>query len=411
MFNTLKSRLTILYTISLLFILGIFIVILYLFISSAIESEQVRELENYYIKEEHEFFEDLEEYKEGKLKYKPDRSIFYYLFDSNDNFLKGEETFSGLSTKISEVNRDNGLLSFQTEIEWEGNHILLVKYPLLYKDMVLGSVILGKDITHEEHLIKNIIWILLILMLVFSLFFALAGYFFAGQAMKPIEKSFQSQRKFVSDASHELRTPLSIFYSSIDILAREESEHLSPLGKEILEDVKNEAEMMDNLLNDLLFLARNDQGQIKIEETLIPLSSLLNSLLNRFERIVPAEIKIIKDIQEDIQMAGDEIRIQQLMYILLDNAIRYTKKGTITCKLISVEQKIVISIEDTGQGIESDDLPYIFDRFYRGDLSRNREGSGLGLAIAKSIIDAHGGRIGVKSEVNGGTKFNISFNK
>ena len=86
-----------------------------------------------------------------------------------------------------------------------------------------------------------------------------------GKQLKPIQSAFQTQRKFVSDASHELRTPLSIFYSSIDILAREERGNLSPFGREILEDVKNESEMMNNLLNDLLFLARNDQGNFELD--------------------------------------------------------------------------------------------------------------------------------------------------
>ena len=102
-------------------------------------------------------------------------------------------------------------------------------------------------------------------MIVFSILFAWAGNFFAGQAMKPIQKSFQTQRKFVSDASHELRTPLSIFYSSVDILSREEKENLSPFGQEVLEDIKNETEMMNKLLNDLLFLARNDQDHVELE--------------------------------------------------------------------------------------------------------------------------------------------------
>ena len=110
-------------------------------------------------------------------------------------------------------------------------------------------------------------------------------------------------------------------------------------------------------------------------------------------------------------MIGDAVRLQQLMYILLDNAIRYTEKGAINCLLTSSEKRISITIRDTGSGIPSKNLPYIFDRFYRVDSTRNREGSGLGLAIAKTIVDAHGGKIEVKSEVNVGTMFTIHFNK
>ena len=344
MFNTLKSRLTILYTASLLFILATFIVILYLFISTAIENEQVDELDHFFNNEEHEFFEELEEEEYGKLKYRPERNIFYYLFDQNQNFVEGEETVSGLFTYINKENRKGTSLSSISEMEWKDSHLLIIKYSLHDDGLIYGSVFIGKDITNEKHLIKNIIWILLILTLIFSLLFALAGYIFAGQAMKPIEGSYKKQRKFVADASHELRTPLSIFYSSIDLLVREENEQLSPLGKEIIEDVKNEAEMMGILLTDLLFLARNDNEHLKIEQNEFNLSQLLSSLLNRFSRIVPANIKMIKEIQDDVPIVGDEVRLQQLLYILLDNAIRYTKEGKITCTLTSFDKRIEVTI-------------------------------------------------------------------
>ena len=265
------------------------------------------------------------------------------------------------------------------------------------------------DITHELHLIQNIIWILLLLTLLFSLLFAWAGNFFAGQAIKPIQRAFETQRKFVSDASHELRTPLSIFYSSIDVLAREERENLSPFGKQILEDVKNESEMMNELLNDLLFLARNDQGNFELDIEELELSELLHSSLNRFKRVVPSHLSLEEKIQNGIMMKGDKVRIQQLVYILLDNAVRYTSEGTITCSLTSQDQAIVMSIKDTGLGIPEEDISHIFDRFYRADSARKRDGSGLGLSIAKTIVEAHGGKIAVKSESGIGTEFSIRF--
>src|SRR5690606_11162051 len=121
--------------------------------------------------------------------------------------------------------------------------------------------------------------------------------------------------------------------------------------------------------------------------------------LNRFKRIAPTHLSLVENIQDGVVMMGDKVRIQQLVYILLDNAVRYTNEGTITCSLTLQGQEIVLVIKDTGPGISKKDLSHIFDRFYRGDSSRKRDGSGLGLSIAKAVVDAHGGKIEAKSKI------------
>ena len=423
-FDPVKSKLNLIYTGSLLIILIIFITVLYIFISGTIKKQEIEQLNHFYEGEKHEFAEEIYEDSHEQVdhsyenddqyehvEYKPERNVFYYLFDNSLNLVAGEETVSGLAQYIHRKGLHSQSSKFIKEVEWENIHVLLINYSIQEDDKVFGSMIIGMDITDEKHLIQNIMWILLLLTLLFSFLFAWTGNFFAGQAMKPIQKAFQIQQKFVSDASHELRTPLSIFYSSIDVLSREERENLSPFGREILEDVKNESEMMNKLLNDLLFLARNDQGNFELDLKELDLSFLLHSLINRFKRIVPFHLSLEENIQNGIMMKGDKVRIQQLVYILLDNAVRYTKEGTMTCSLTLQGQEIVMSIKDTGPGISQDDISHIFDRFYRGDSSRKRDGAGLGLSIAKTIVDAHGGKIEVKSEMGRGTEFFIIFNK
>ena len=354
--NPVKSKLNLIYTGSLLFILIIFITVLYIFISGAIKKQEIEQLNRFYEKEKHEFVEEIEGNYENiigyeddheRVEYKPERNLFYYVYDNSLKMVKGEETVNGLAQYIYRENLHSQSSRFIKEVQWNKTHVLLISYSLQEDDHIFGRVIIGMDITDEKHLIQNIIWILLLLTVLFSLLFAWAGNFFAGQAMKPIQKAFQTQRKFVSDASHELRTPLSIFYSSIDVLAREESENLSPFGREILEDVKNESEMMSKLLNDLLFLARNDQGDFELDLEELDLCFLLHSLVNRFKRIVPSYLSLKENIQNGIVMKGDKVRIQQLIYILLDNAVRYTKEGTITCSLTLHGREIVMSIKDT----------------------------------------------------------------
>lgn len=419
MFKSVKSRLTLLFTGSLLVILVVFIVTLYFFITAAIKNMEVHDLNRFYEEEVHEWAEELEEHQSERryeyehekehLDYEPEKVIFYYVFDENDNLVDGEETvrnFSAFFEKEEFLKKHKRLVE---EVQLENSHLLVAYYPLEEDHQITGSVIVGKDITDEKHLIQKIVWILILLTLLFSILFAGVGYLFAGQAMKPIQKSFMTQKKFVSDASHELRTPLSIFYSSLEVLDKEEKDKLSSFGQEVLTDMKNEAELMNNLLNDLLFLARNDQDYIELDIQKVNLSILLEDLLRRFSRILPSSIALETNIEESTFMQGDPTRLQQLFYILLDNASRYTKTGTISCMVARKEKQLMIKITDTGIGISPKDIPYIFDRFFRADPSRSRKGSGLGLSIAKTIVDAHNGKISVNSKLGQGTEFTIFF--
>ncbi|MFZ7942204.1 MULTISPECIES: sensor histidine kinase [Bacillaceae] len=408
MFNLLKAKLTLLYSFSLLCLLLLFISLLYVLISHEINEKEVDELQVYFSKEKWDFMEDLDENDHHGLEYEPNRTIFYYVFNRQNKLIYGEETIQNLSSWIEKNNSLNED-SYTKRMEWQQQHLLLVKQPLRSNGKLHGFVILGMNITSEQHLIQNITWTLIILTLVFSLFFAFLGYYFAGQAMKPIKNAFQKQEKFVSDASHELRTPLSIFYSSVDLLMREEKDKLSPLGQEVLEDVKTEASLMNNLINNLLSLARSDKNQLTLVMKEMNLSSLVSAVYKRFSRKITNQIKFDQKILPDVYLVCDEVKIQQLLYILLDNAFRFTNEGKVALSLTVKNTKIIITVEDTGCGIAADDLPYIFDRFYRADLSREKGGSGLGLSIAETIVTAHRGKIYVESTEGRGTVFTVIF--
>jgi signal transduction histidine kinase len=407
MFNRVKTKLTFIYTFSLVCLLILFIGLLYFLISHEIYEKEVDDIQVYFNKEKEDFIENLYENDHHELEFDSNRTMFYYVYNQKGEFVYGEEIIQSLSDWINKNDYANGD-SFTKRAEWEQYHLLLVKKPLKNNGQMHGFVILGMNISSEKHLIQNITLTMIVLTLIFSLLYAFLGYYFAGQAIRPIKQAFQKQEKFVSDASHELRTPLSIFYSSVDLLMREEKERLSPYGQEVLQDVKTEAILMSSLINNLLVLARSDKNQMNLDITVVNLSDLLTSIYTKFQRKITNTIHFEQSIQSGIYLNCDAVRIQQLLYILLDNAFRYTREGKVTLSLKVENRKIIITVEDTGCGISAEDLPYVFDRFYRADLSREKGGSGLGLAIAKAIVSAHSGKIYASSNSEGSV-FTVIF--
>ncbi len=223
-----------------------------------------------------------------------------------------------------------------------------------------------------------------------------------------IEASYQQQNQFVSDASHELRTPISVLQGYANLLDRWGKEDKDVLDESILA-IKGESENMKSLVERLLFLARTDKNLQRLEREEFSMDELVSEVL-RDANIIDSQHQFEVLTNEDTIYYGDRKLIKQLLRILLDNSIKFTPQGGI----ISINNKrtknlIILEIADTGPGIAQEDLPHIFERFYRADKSRskNQGGQGLGLSIAKWIVDSHHGKIEVKSKLGRGTKFII----
>lgn len=221
-----------------------------------------------------------------------------------------------------------------------------------------------------------------------------------------LEVSYNSQKQFVSDASHELRTPIAVIQGYVNMLER-----WGKTDKAILDEgiaaIAQEASSMKELVDRLLFLARHDKKTLMLE--MEPFDALeVMSELHREARMLSDKQRFALKPAQNVNIYGDKDMIKQLMRILLDNAIKYTPVGgEITLGVRSDGKNCILSIQDTGAGISGEDLPKIFDRFYRCDTARKSQtsGHGLGLSIARIIVVAHGGKLKVRSKVGAGTTF------
>jgi signal transduction histidine kinase len=235
------------------------------------------------------------------------------------------------------------------------------------------------------------------------------GYFLAGKTLKPIKKNFEAQKRFTADASHDLRTPLTIMKTEIEVaLANKSSDNTK--YREVLQSGLEEIGTMSSLVEDLLALARSEGIQKKEEQEVLDYVSSLTSLVERVK--VQARNKHI-DI--NLQTVPASIFVNKTNFMraiqnVLNNAVHYTPlHGKIDITLSKKAKYFILTVSDTGVGISDEDLPHVFDRFYKASHSRNDQtGSGLGLSIAKEFIERYNGNIKVVSVLNKGTVVTIA---
>ncbi len=239
----------------------------------------------------------------------------------------------------------------------------------------------------------------------------LAGYLYAGRALVPIRGSIerrqaalQRQREFAANASHELRTPLTVIGASVEDLKRNRRSQVQDVG-EALGDIEAEVRHMTALVEDMLLLARTDSGVIQIERLPLDLADIAAEAAGMLSAVGQERgVGVVLDPLPS-PVAGDPMRLRQLVTILVDNAIRYSPAGsTVTATVRPDAGGAFLRVDDQGRGIKPEDLPRIFERFWRAD-DAPAGGTGLGLAIASWIVDQHGGSIGAVNRPEGGAGF------
>ncbi len=235
--------------------------------------------------------------------------------------------------------------------------------------------------------------------------------FLSGLAVQPVEKAWKQQQQFIADASHELKTPLTVILANNNILLSHQNDTVAN-QKKWLVSTEEEAEHMRKLIDNMLFLAQGDAGQAALLQVPISFSELTWSVLLQFEPIAyEKQIELEADIQPELYIKGDPTQLKQLIHIFLDNGCKYAgEHGQVLLRLFSRQGNVVLYVRNSGAVIPKEELPHIFERFYRSDKARVREGGfGLGLAIAKSITESHFGTISAESSAEAGTEFTVSF--
>ena len=263
------------------------------------------------------------------------------------------------------------------ELEMEGSYYAITFSPLYSGDSIRGAVAVLRDMT-EQHRLDRL------------------------------------RSDFIANVSHELRTPIVMLqgYSEAiidDVVSTDEERD------EMIKIIYEESKRMGRLVTDLLDLARMESGRMRLYKETVAIAQVLERITQKFAQVAReshVELKFITSVSPELTAEIDEDRIEQVLTNLIDNAIRHTSnEGNVSVRVEQHNAFVKISVEDTGSGIPTEDLPFVFERFYKADKSRTRGkgGTGLGLAIAKNMVEAHDGGITVKSEENVGTIFTFTL--
>jgi len=257
---------------------------------------------------------------------------------------------------------------------------------------------------------ERVFWILVDTNAAIFIFSAIAGYFLAGKTLAPIEHALEEQKRFVADASHELKTPLTALRTSIEVALRDKeltADDARSVLTESLEDVAG----LHRLSNDLLSMAHYQQSHNSVKKEPVDLKEIINTARRDIAPLAKKKSIVVSVKARAQTVMADEMSLKKVMTILLDNAVKYTQPGgNVSVVMTGDRRNVRIDVRDTGIGISKEDIPHIFDRFYRADQSRSKQsvsGFGLGLSMAKKIMDLYGGSIAVTSTPGKGSTFTV----
>jgi len=325
--------------------------------------------------------------------------------------------------------------------------------PLIVRDssLVVGTLQAGTSVSMVEATQRLLLWVLFVGALVSMTVAGLAGWFSVSQALSPLEavtqtalqitraddlsrripyqgppadevgqlirafnqtlerleNLFNTQRRFIADVGHELRTPLTVIKGNVDLMRR-----MQRTDDESIESIESEVDRLTRMVGDLLLLAQAESGKLPLSVEIVELDTLMLEVLNQMRVLAKERLKMTLGEIDQVLVCGDKDRLKQVLVNLVGNAIQYTPAGgEIVVGVGKVENRARLTVSDNGPGIPAEDLPHLFERFYRSEKSRTRskdgKGYGLGLSIAYWIVRNHGGQIEVSSRELHGTTFSV----
>ncbi len=346
------------------------------------------------------------DFRPGRPGGRGDRDTFTLMLGSGGEMLAAGSTYFDLSDP-------EYLLELAEEVLEEKQDVgKLPEYGLIYRreKTPAGVRLSFADISREKEVMRNLTVTCGIIGIASLLGFFCLSLLLARWAVRPVERAWQQQRQFVADASHELKTPLTVITTNAELLLQ--PERSGEERQRFSENILTMSRQMRGLVEGMLELARGDNGALKMNFAPVNLSALVEDCCLGFDPVAYEQGRMLdREITPDLTCSGSESHLRQVVEILLDNAVKYSRgPGAIRVALTVQGNDYRLTVENPGPEISQEDLERIFGRFYRIDKARTGGSFGLGLPIARSLVTAHAGKIWAESE-NGTVRFAVQLPK
>jgi len=376
-------------------------------------------------------------------------NAYVQVWGLNGKIIATSPSISSLIKPLDPVGLETGSTIYKDSY-LDGAHLRVLSAPLILGERVIGTIQVGSTLGFVDATQGNLISVMALIAVIAVLMAGVGSWVILGRALSPLEditetvdqinraddlsrripyqgqneneigdlvvsfnqtlerleSLFTSQQRFLADVSHELRTPLTVIKGNVDLMRR-----IKEADEESLSSIDHEAGGLTRLVGGLLMLAQAESGKLALNMKPVELDLLLTEVFTEMCILAGSKVHVHLNDIDEVMVNGDRDRLKQVLLNLVANAIQYTPQGgDVFLSMSKIGEQARIIIRDTGPGIPAEDLPHIFDRFYRAEKSRTRStasGFGLGLSIAHWIVDHHGGQIKVESKEGKGTTFVI----